>query len=71
LCGTFPALAVFLIFTFPVDISLMLVNSIGPALLILSIATAVALLRRFVRQRDQAAAERSGRAAEAASPESR
>lgn len=60
LCGAFPVLAVFLIFTLPVDVSLVIINSVGPALLILSVATAVVLLRRFVRQRDQAAAERSG-----------
>ena len=63
-CGVFPVLAVVLIFTFPVDVSLVLINSIGPALLVVSIAIAVALLRRFVRQRDQRAAERSGQPAE-------
>jgi hypothetical protein len=65
LCGVFPALAVFLIFTFPVDVSQFLIVSIGTTLLIVSIATAVALLRRFVGQRDQTAAERSGQPGEA------
>jgi hypothetical protein len=63
-CGLFPALAVFLIFSFPVDVSQFLIASIGTADLILCIASAVALLRRFVRQRDQAAAQRSGQPAE-------
>lgn len=65
LCGVFPVAAVFLIFTLPVDISLILINSIGPGLLILSVATAVVLLRRFVRQRDAAAGERSDQSAQA------
>jgi hypothetical protein len=65
LCSTFPAVAVFLIFTLPVDVSLVLINSIGPALLILSIAIAIALLRKFVRQRDQVAAKRSSEPGEA------
>jgi hypothetical protein len=60
LCAAFPVLAVFLIFTLPVDISLAIINSVGPALLVLSVVTAVVLLRKFVRQRDQAVAERSG-----------
>jgi hypothetical protein len=55
LCSAFPAVAVVLIFTLPVDVSLVLINSTGPALLVVSIAVAVALLRRFVRQRDQQA----------------
>jgi hypothetical protein len=52
-------LAVFLIFTLPVDVSLAIINSVGPALLVFSVAIAVVLLRRFVQQRDQAAAERA------------
>jgi hypothetical protein len=64
LCGLFPAFAVYLIFTFPVDVSQFLITSIGTADLILCIASAVALLRRFVQQRDQAAAEREGQPAE-------
>jgi hypothetical protein len=32
-----------------------IINSVGPALLVLSVAAAVVLLRRFVSQRDQAA----------------
>jgi hypothetical protein len=64
LCGLFPVAAVVLIFSLPVDISLILINSIGPGLLILSVATAVVLLRRFIRQRD-AAAEGSEQSAEA------
>jgi hypothetical protein len=55
LCSAFPALAVFLIFTLPVDVSQFLLASIGTTLLLVSITSAVALLRRFVRQRDQAA----------------
>lgn len=70
LCGAFPAVAVPLIFALPVDVSLVLINSIGPALLVLSVAIAIALLRRFVHQRDQAAAERSRQHTETASPES-
>jgi hypothetical protein len=70
LCGVFPVVAVFLIFTLPVDVSLVLVNTIGPTLLILCVATAVVMLRRFVRQRDGGAANRSAQPAEAASPES-
>ncbi len=62
-CGLFPALAVFLIFSFPVDVSQFLIASIGTADLILCIATAVALLRKFFRQRDETAAERSGQPA--------
>jgi hypothetical protein len=64
LCGVFPVAAVFLIFTLPVDISLILINTIGPALLVVSIVCAVVLLRRFVRQRDKTAAERSVQPAE-------
>ncbi|MGH3726950.1 MAG: VC0807 family protein [Mycobacterium sp.] len=59
LCGLFPALAVFLIFTLSVDLSQILIVAIGPTLLIVSIVSAVTLLQRFVRQRDQSAAERS------------
>lgn len=65
LCGLFPALAAFLIFNLPVDVSQLLLVTIGSTLLVVSIATAVALSRRFVRQRDQAAAERTITPAEA------
>jgi hypothetical protein len=65
LCGMFPALAVYLIFSLPVDVSQFLLASIGSTLLFFSIATAVALLRRFVRQRDRAAAEHLDQPAEA------
>lgn len=59
LCGMFPVLAVFLIFTLSVDVSQLLIVAIGPTLLIVSIASAVTLLQRFVRRSDQSAAERS------------
>lgn len=55
LCSAFPVVAVALIFTLPVDVSLVLINSIGPALLVVCIAIAIAVLRRFVRQRDEVA----------------
>jgi hypothetical protein len=59
LCGIFPAVAVLLIFNLPVDVSQFLLVSIGSTLLVLSIATAVAFMRKFMRQRDRPAAERT------------
>lgn len=59
LCGMFPALAIFLIFTLSVDVSQILIVAIGPTLLVVSIASAVTLLQQFVRRRDQSAAERA------------
>lgn len=59
LCGMFPALAIFLIFTLSVDVSQILIVAIGPTLLVVSIVSAVTLLQRFVTQRDQLAAARS------------
>ncbi|CPU64741.1 Hypothetical protein ERS075552_06635 [Mycobacteroides abscessus] len=55
----FPVLAVFLIFTLSVDVSQLLIVAIGPTLLIVSVASAVTLLQRFVRRSDQSAAGRS------------
>lgn len=55
----FPVLAVFLIFTLSVDVSQLLIVAIGPTLLIVSVASAVTLLQRFVRRSDRSAAERS------------
>lgn len=59
LCSLFPAVALLMIFNLPVDVSQLLLASVGSTLLVVSIATAVALSRRFVQQRDQAAAERT------------
>ncbi|WP_074353592.1 VC0807 family protein [Mycobacteroides abscessus] len=59
LCGMFPVLAVFLIFTLSVDVSQLLIVAIGPTLLIVSVASAVTLLQRFVRRSDRSSAERS------------
>lgn len=63
ICGLFPALAIVLIFNLPVDVSQFLLVSIGSTLLVVSIATAVGMSRRFVRHRDQAAAERTAASA--------
>jgi hypothetical protein len=63
LCGLFPFVALVWIFTLPVDVSQILLVSIGPSLLVLCIAAAVASLRRFIQQRDEAAAQRTGRPA--------
>ncbi|GLE53860.1 VC0807 family protein [Mycobacterium montefiorense] len=71
LCGLFPLVAIVWIFTFPVDVSQILIVAIGPTLLILSIAGAIALLRRFVQQRDQVAAERADPSADASPEQSR
>ncbi|WP_104182901.1 VC0807 family protein [Mycobacterium avium] len=68
LCGLFPLLATVWIFTLSVDVSQILIVAIGPTLLVLSIAGAIALLRRFVQRRDQIAAERAARPA-GANPE--
>jgi hypothetical protein len=69
-CGMFPIAAVACIFTLPVDISQILIVTVGPTLLVVCIATATALLRRFVLQRDQAAAERASESAPESAPES-
>ncbi len=63
LCGLFPFVAVGWIFSLSVDVSQILIVSIGPMVLILCIASAIALLRRFVVQRDRLAAERTERSA--------
>ena len=60
LCGLFPVLAVAWIFTLSVDLSQILIMTVGPGVLIASIGTATTLFRRFVRATDQAAAEREG-----------
>lgn len=60
LCGAFPFVALVWIFTLPVDISQLLIVAIGPTLIVVCISAAVAILRKFVRQRDQQAAERAG-----------
>ncbi|MCV7348980.1 hypothetical protein H7K15_02345 [Mycobacterium parmense] len=66
LCGLFPFVALFWIFTLPVDISQILIVAVGPTLLVVSIAAAVALLRRFIVRSDEAAARRAGQPAAAA-----
>ncbi|OBK17142.1 VC0807 family protein [Mycobacterium asiaticum] len=58
ICGLFPFAAVACIFTLPVDVSQILIVSVGPTLLVVCIATATTLFRKFVRDTDQAAAER-------------
>lgn len=58
LCGLFPFVAIVWIFTLSVDVSQILIVSTGSAVLILTIASAIALLRRFIHQRDQMAAQR-------------
>ncbi|OBJ52416.1 VC0807 family protein [Mycobacterium sp. 1423905.2] len=63
-CGMFPVAAVICIFTLPVDVSQILIVSVGPTLLVVCIATATALFRRFVRETDQAAAERASQPAD-------
>ena len=64
ICGLFPVAAVAWIFTLPVDLSQILIVTIGPTFLVVCIATATALFRKFVRQRDEAAAERAGQTAD-------
>lgn len=58
-CGMFPIAAVACIFTLPVDISQILIVTVGPTLLVVCIGTATTLFRRFIRERDRAAAERA------------
>lgn len=70
LCGLFPFVATVWIFTLSVDVSQILIVAIGPTLLVLAIASAITLLRRFVRHRDQRATEHAGRAADADSGQS-
>lgn len=57
LCGLFPLVATVWIFTLSVDVSQILIVAIGPTLLVLSIAAVIAVLRRFVQQRDRVAGE--------------
>ncbi|OBF17499.1 hypothetical protein A5725_23720 [Mycobacterium kubicae] len=64
-CGMFPIAAVACIFTLPVDVSQILIVSVGPTLLVVCIATATALFRKFVRETDQAAAARASQPADA------
>ncbi|BDB45590.1 MULTISPECIES: VC0807 family protein [Mycobacterium] len=59
ICGMFPVAAVACIFTLPVDISQILIVTVGPTLLVVCIASATTLLRRFVRRTDEAAADRA------------
>ncbi len=70
LCGLFPIVATVWIFTLSVDVSQILIVAIGPTLLVFAIASAITLLRRFVRFRDQRVAEHAGRAADADSGQS-
>jgi hypothetical protein len=65
ICGMFPVAAVAWIFTLPVDLSQILIVTIGPTFLVVCIATATALFRRFVRRTDEAAAERADQTADA------
>ena len=58
-CGMFPIAAVACIFTLPVDISQILIVTVGPTLLVVCITAATTLFRKFVRERDAAAAERA------------
>jgi hypothetical protein len=53
LCGLYPALALYLIFHFPVDVSQILIVSTGPTLVVLCIVTAVTLIRKFIQHRDE------------------
>lgn len=66
LCGLFPFVALVWIFTLPVDISQLLIVAIGPTLIVGCLSAAVALLRKFVRQRDQQTSERVNRPAQEA-----
>lgn len=59
LCSLFPFLAVYLVFNLPVDVSQALLVSLGSGLLVFSIATAIAFLRKFVLDRDRAVSARS------------
>ncbi|MFY2861299.1 VC0807 family protein [Mycobacterium sp. THU-M104] len=65
LCGLFPLVATVWIFTLSVDVSQILIVAVGPTLLVLSVAGAIALLRRFVQQRDHVAAQRADLPADA------
>jgi hypothetical protein len=65
LCSVFPFVATILIFTLPVDFSQVLIVATGTTLLIVCISTAIAWLRRFVQRRDQMAAQRAARPADA------
>lgn len=67
ICGVFPVAAVTWIFLLSVDLSQILIMTVGPGLLIGCIAAATTLFRRFVRDADQAAAERAHLEAEVAS----
>jgi hypothetical protein len=62
-CGMFPIAAVACIFSLPVDISQILIVTVGPTLLVVCITAATAMLRKFIRETDQAAAERAGQSA--------
>ncbi len=60
LCGLFPFVAIFWIFRLSVDVSQILIVSVGNAVLILAIFSAVISLRRFVQQRGSIAAQPLG-----------
>ncbi|MFI5508861.1 VC0807 family protein [Mycobacterium sp. NPDC051804] len=51
LCGLFPVVAIFWIFSLSVDVSQILIVTVGNAVLVLVIVSAIVMLRRFVQQR--------------------
>lgn len=51
LCGLFPLVAIFWVFRLPVDVSQILIVTVGNAVLVLTVVGAVVLLRRFVGKR--------------------
>jgi hypothetical protein len=57
LCGLFPVVAIFWIFSLSVDVSQILIVAVGNAVLLLVILSAIVLLRRFVQQRSVSPAD--------------
>lgn len=60
LCALFPFLAILWIFRLSVDVSQILIVTVGNAVLVLAIASAVVSVRRFVQQRGPIATQHAG-----------